>query len=119
VPPPGWGPEPQPEPGYGPERKGLLGTLFDTDFDELITPRLIKAFYTLMLTMATIWAVLMLVIGLWLFQYGWLLTVAAFIFVPPGWLGAMILTRLFMEGIIVHFKGVEYLRVLKDRDGTR
>jgi hypothetical protein len=112
-------PQTQPEARYGPERKGLLGTLLNTDFEELVTPKLIKVFYTVILAIVTVWALLMLAIGLWVFQYGWLLTVAAFVFVPPSWLAVMILVRVFMEGIIVHFKGVEYLRVMKDRDGTR
>jgi hypothetical protein len=114
LPPQNWDAEGTPEPGYGPPGKGLLATLLDTSFDSLITPKLIKLFYTLALVLITLSALVILAIGIWVFQYGWLLGVAAFIFAPLLWLLQVILVRIFMEAIIVRFKGVEYLRIMKD-----
>jgi Domain of unknown function (DUF4282) len=112
VPPQGWGPEQRPE------SKGLIARLLDTSFDDLITSSVIRAAYRLALVVTTLWTLFILLVGLWLFQYGWLLTIMAFIAAPLIWLSTMLGARLFLEAIIVHFKGVEYLRVMKDRDGA-
>jgi uncharacterized membrane protein len=101
------------------ERKGVLAPLLDTNFEELITPRLIKLSYTLALILITLISLVMLAVGIWVFQYGWLLGVATFIFVPLIWLFQVILVRIFMEAIVVRFKGVEYLRVMKDQGDRR
>jgi uncharacterized membrane protein len=61
----------------------------------------------------------MLLFGVWVFQYGWLLGLAAFIFTPLMWLFEVILVRIFMEAVIVRFKGVEHLRDLKERSPIR
>jgi uncharacterized membrane protein len=81
----------------------------------LITPKLIKLFYTLSLILITLSALVMLLVGVWVFQYGWVLGIVAFIFTPLMWLFEVILVRIFMEAVIVRFKTVEHLRDLKER----
>ncbi|GAA2075498.1 DUF4282 domain-containing protein [Actinomadura alba] len=113
-PPPAWVPQPRPTEGTRPA-KGFLGALLDTDFEHLITPRLIKLFYTLSLMLITLSALIVLAFGIWVFKYGWLLALMAFIFAPLMWLFEIVLVRIFMEAVIVRFKSVDHLRAIKDR----
>jgi hypothetical protein len=115
-PPHGWVPQPRPA-DAGHTGKGFLGTLLDTDFERLITPQLIKVFYTLSVVLVTLSSLVMLAFGVWVFQYGWLLALATFVFTPLTWLLEVILVRIFMEAVIVRFKSSEYLRAIKDRGG--
>jgi Domain of unknown function (DUF4282) len=115
-PPQGWVPQPRPA---EPESTGksFLGVLLDTDFEHLITPKLIKLFYALSIVLITLSSLILLAFGIWVFQYGWLLALAAFVFTPLYWLLGVILVRIFMEAVIVRFKSAEHLHAIKDRGG--
>ena len=117
-PPQGWVPGPRPA-ETAPSGKGFLGTLLDTDFVRLITPQLSKAFYTLSIELVTLSSLVVIAFGVWVFQYGWLLALATFVFAPLTWLLEVILVRIFMEAVIVRFKSSEYLRAIKDHGGMR
>ncbi|WP_243718688.1 DUF4282 domain-containing protein [Actinomadura sp. 7K534] len=124
------GPRP-PDPAYGPQDqqqdwtppprdpagKGILGALFDMNFDHMITVRLVKLIYVISLVPITLLALLMAGYGLdWLAQdatfFGLLLLVTA----PFMWLFQMLAVRVLMEFVINQFKISEYLRVIKDKD---
>ncbi|MFV2174617.1 DUF4282 domain-containing protein [Actinomadura sp. LOL_016] len=110
MPPQGWVP---------PERtdKGLLGSLFDTNFNSLVTPKLIKAFYTLSLLLISLSALIVVALGIWVFQLrnGWLVGLLIMCSAPIIWLFQAMLFRIFMEAIMVRFKSTEYLRIIKDK----
>ncbi|MGH3391760.1 MAG: DUF4282 domain-containing protein, partial [Actinomadura sp.] len=119
-PPHTWVPQPRPAEEPPPSAaKGFFGALFDTGFDNMITPTLVRLFYVLFIMLSTVWSLFVLLLGVWAFQYGWLLTLVAFVFAPLIWLLTVILARIFLEAVIVHFKGLEYMRAAKDRGGTR
>ncbi|HEU5157964.1 MAG TPA: DUF4282 domain-containing protein [Streptosporangiaceae bacterium] len=100
---------------------GFIGALFDVNFNNLITPKLIKHFYVLLLIAITLWNLGQFVLGMNIAGWddAWAWGVMIMIATPVTWLIEIILWRLILEAIIVRFKGVEYLRIMKDKDGTR
>jgi hypothetical protein len=128
APPPDWGATERPEPDYDssgsplpPPAKGFLGSLLDINFNYLVTPKLIKLFYVLTLMLISLSALAVLAVGLWIAQLrnGWLLGLLVILCSPLVWFFQAVLARIFMEAIIVRFKGVEYLRIMKDKGETR
>jgi hypothetical protein len=118
-PPPGRAPwPPGPEGGY-PRGKGLLGNLFDLTFNHMVTPQMIRAAYLFAVLFTSMTAVLWLIVGFWLFQYGWLLTVFIVLFTPPLWLLSLIGIRMFLEFLINQFKITEHLKAMREREGLR
>ncbi|MFD0685024.1 DUF4282 domain-containing protein [Actinomadura fibrosa] len=97
--------------------KGLVGALFDANFNHLVTPKLIKLFYILSLLLISLSALSVVAIGIWVAQLrnGWLLGLIIMCSSPVVWFFEAILARIFMEAVVVRFKGVEYLRVIKDK----
>lgn len=100
-----------------PRDKGLFGALFDTNFDHLVTPKLIKVFYVLSLLLVTLWSLVIVAIGLWIsdLRNGWLLGLIVLATSPVFWFFGAIMSRIFMEALVVRFKGVEHLRVIRDK----
>ncbi|MEU5880307.1 DUF4282 domain-containing protein [Spirillospora sp. NPDC047279] len=94
-----------------------MGALFDFNFNHLVTPKLIKAFYVLSLLLISLSALMVVAIGLWIMQLrnGWLLGLIVIGSSPVIWVFEAILARIFMEAVVVRFKGVEHLRVIKDK----
>jgi hypothetical protein len=82
-----------------------------------VTPKLIKVCYILALMLVTLSALIVLVVGVWIFQLrnGWLLGLLVMLGAPVIWTFEAILVRIFMEAVVVRFKGVEHLRVIKDK----
>ena len=99
------------------EDKGFLGALLDTNFDHLVTPKLIRLCYVLALLLVTLSALIVLVVGVWVFQLrnGWLLGLLIMLSAPVVWIFEAVLVRIFMEAVVVRFKGVEHLRAIKDK----
>jgi len=101
--------------------KGFFGSLFDFSFDNFIATKLVKFLYVLSLIGATIFAIFMLVAGLATLGrsgdasvgYGLL----QIIFAPIVWLVWLILTRLYLELVIVMFKISEDLKDIRDSGG--
>ncbi|HEX6467914.1 MAG TPA: DUF4282 domain-containing protein [Streptosporangiaceae bacterium] len=117
----------QPPPGPGvtgwpdddsppPPTRGFFGALFNISFDHLITPKLIKFFYVLALILISLGALTMVSFGRWVahLHNGGFLGALIMLGSPVAWLLQIVLVRLVMEAFIVHFKGVEYLRIMKD-----
>jgi hypothetical protein len=122
VPPQGWDYDGVPDARVaGPAPKGFFGSLFDANFNYLVTPKLIKLFYISALILIGFQTLVMLLIGLKVASWddGWAWGVMLIIATPFVWLFEVVLVRIFMEAIIVRFKGVEYLRIMKDRDKAR
>ncbi|MFF0519512.1 DUF4282 domain-containing protein [Actinomadura nitritigenes] len=118
----GTGPYQQPQgwqpPSRGSQEKGLISALFDANFNHLVTPKLIKLFYVLSLLLISLSALLVVVIGIWVMglRNGWLLGLVIICASPVIWFFEAILARIFMEAMVVRFKEVEYLRIIKDKD---
>ncbi|POM25066.1 hypothetical protein BTM25_37080 [Actinomadura rubteroloni] len=100
-----------------PAEKGLIGALFDANFDYLVTPKLVKVFYILALMLITLSALMVVGAGIWISQLrnGWLVGLLVMCAGPVVWLFEMLLARLFLEAVVVRFKIAEYLRVIKDK----
>lgn len=123
--PPAYPPQPQPggyQPPAGPRYdndKGFFGSLFDFSFDNFIATKLVKFLYVLSLILFSITAIGYLIAGLvGLGQgegFGLLLIIAA----PLIWLIGLILTRLYLELVIVMFKISEDIKDIRDSSGTR
>ena len=103
------------------QAKGFMGSLFDLNFNHLVTPRLIKLLYVLLLLAITLWNLGQLMFGFYVATwddmqgFGPIIIIAT----PVMWLIEIILWRIILEAVIVRFKGVEYLRIMKDKDGMR
>ena len=118
---PGFGPQDQQQgwapPPRDPASAGVIGTLFDLNFDHMITTKVTKGIYLLSLVPITLVALL---IGWYGLAYldntdtpaiGLVLLVAA----PLIWLFQVLIVRVLMEFVINQFKISEYLRVIKDK----
>lgn len=105
----------------GPPAKGFLGSLLDVNFNYLVTPKLIKLFFVLALMLISLQCLVFFALGVWVagWDNGWAWGVFMIIATPVVWLFEVILVRILMEAIIVRFKGVEYLRIMKDRGEPR
>ncbi|MFC6934175.1 DUF4282 domain-containing protein [Actinomadura yumaensis] len=82
-----------------------------------MTPKLIKVFYILALLLISLFALMVVALGIWVAQLrnGWLLGLLIMLSSPVMWFFQAILARIFMEAVVVRFKGVEHLRVIKDK----
>ncbi len=84
------------------EAKGLLRSLFDFSFTNLITIKIIRFVYALIVVLYTIGAIGLFIAGL---ASGTAIGVfAALILVPLGYLVYLILSRMTMEILIVVFR---------------
>lgn len=112
-------PQPRQQDWAPPERtdKGLVGALFDANFNHMVTPKLIKLFYIMALLLVSMNALAVLAVGIWVAQLrnGWLLGLIIICSSPFLWVFEAILVRILMEAVVVRFKGVEYLRIIKDK----
>jgi hypothetical protein len=106
----GWAPPPR-----DPARKGVLGALFDLNFDHMITAKVVKILYVVSLVPISLLALLMAGYGLdWISKggsFGYLLLIAS----PFVWFFLVLVTRISLEFVINQFKIGEYLRVIKDK----
>ncbi|MGI5204053.1 DUF4282 domain-containing protein [Spirillospora sp. CA-108201] len=106
----GWAPAPG-----GPAGKNVLQALFDLNFDNMITTRVVKILYVLALIPISLFSLLMAVYGLaWMDDstaFGLLLLVGS----PFVWFFQVFATRIVLEFVINQFKISEYLRAIKDK----
>lgn len=100
-----------------PREKGIFGALLDTRFEHLVTPKLIRLWYVIALLLITLQCVSFLFLGLWIASWdnGWAWGVIMVIASPLVWLFEALMVRILMEAVVVRFKGVEHLRVIKDK----
>jgi hypothetical protein len=123
----GWhghaGPAPQQQmapPGYPANKgKGLLGALFDINFDEMVSTRLIKAFYVLAILLISLTSLFILLVGLWALQFGWGRYFGVFLVpaAPLLWLFELVVVRMILEFMINQFKITEHLKAMREREG--
>ncbi|GAB2837926.1 hypothetical protein GCM10027176_47920 [Actinoallomurus bryophytorum] len=109
-------------PGYPSARgKGLLGALFDINFDEMVSTRLIKAFYVLAILLISLTSLFILLVGLWALQFGWGRYFGIFLVpaAPLLWLFELVVVRMVLEFVINQFKITEHLKAMREREGLR
>ena len=107
-----WTPPPRDTAG-----KGVLGMLFDMNFDHMITPRLIKITYPLALVPITLGVLMLAWYGLaYIGRDHTVIGLAMLIAAPLLWIFQVLAMRIFMEFVINQFKVTEYLRAIKDKD---
>ncbi|RKS71972.1 uncharacterized protein DUF4282 [Actinomadura pelletieri DSM 43383] len=94
----------------------MLGTLFDMNFDYMITAKLVKIVYLLALVPITLFALVMAWYGLAYLEEGSSFGLITLLAAPFVWLLQVLFTRLVLEFVINQFKISEYLRVIKDKD---
>jgi hypothetical protein len=109
-------------PGYPPARgKGLFGALFDINFDEMVSTRLIKAFYLLAILLISLTSLFIFLVGLWALQFGWGRYFGVFLVpaAPLLWLFELVVVRMVLEFVINQFKITEHLKAMREREGLR
>lgn len=108
----GWAPPPR-----DPAGRGVVGSLFDLNFDSMVTPKVTKMIYALAMVPISLIFLLMVGYGLqWLAEDATFLGLTLLIAAPFTWLFQMLATRVLMEFVINQFKITEYLRAIKDKD---
>ncbi|MBD2898606.1 hypothetical protein amrb99_75780 [Actinomadura sp. RB99] len=116
----GTGPYQQPQgwqpPSRGPQEKGLISALFDTNFDHMVTTRMIKMVYRLALVLITLLALLVAWYGVAFLEWNTTLGLLTLIATPFLWIFQLLTTRMVLEFLINQFKISEYLRAIKDKD---
>lgn len=115
---PAYGFPPQIPVDAAPRRKGIFRGLFDPNFDEMVTPRLIKIFYALAVALISLGSLFELLVGLWALQFDWGRYFGVFLVpaAPLTWLLGLLFTRITLEFIINQFKITEYLKAIRERE---
>ncbi|MXQ62939.1 DUF4282 domain-containing protein [Actinomadura rayongensis] len=105
------------QPAPRPAEKGLIGALFDANFDYLVTPKLVKLWYLVALLLVTLQCAVLFGFGVWISTWDdfWAWGVILLVASPLVWLFELLLVRIFMEAVVVRFKSAEHLRVIKDK----
>ena len=83
------------------DSKGFFGALFDFSFNSLITPRIVKVIYALALIFDAFYSLGILI---FFFQIGNGVEVLGLIFAPLAFLLFAIMTRVYLEVVMVLFK---------------
>lgn len=103
----------------GAERKGFLSALFDLSFDRSVTARLVRLGYLLAILLITASSFALLIFGLWVIQYGWLLGLLVIVATPVVWVFQLVLVRIFLEFVVNQFRITEELQAIRRGDAGR
>ncbi|MFF0249225.1 DUF4282 domain-containing protein [Streptosporangium sandarakinum] len=104
----------QPAPPPGGTRKGFFARLFDLSFDHYVTTSIIKVIFVILVVVEVLWALSTVALA---FDTGPESGVIALFLAPIGLFLAILLTRVWMELLVVIFKIKEDLGALRDRGG--
>lgn len=94
--------------------KGVLGSLFDTDFTSLISMKIIKVVYVVFLVAISVFAALFFLASL---ASGGPGALFGLIIAPLGWFLYVVMVRLSLEILIVIFRMGDDVRTLVERGG--
>jgi hypothetical protein len=98
----------------GPAQVGFLARVFDLSFDHFVTTSLIKVIFVAIMAFQALWALITLISA---FNTSATAGIIALFLVPLGLLFAVLLTRVWMELLIVIFKIKEDLGAIRNRGG--
>ncbi|MGV9328677.1 DUF4282 domain-containing protein [Streptosporangium sandarakinum] len=104
----------QPAPPPGGTRKGFFARLFDLSFDHYVTTSIIKVIFVILVVVEVLWALFTVALA---FDTGPESGVVALFLTPIGLFLAILLTRVWMELLVVIFKIKEDLGAIRDRGG--
>lgn len=93
------------------EEKGLIGTIFDFSFDKFVTTKVIKFLLGLAMLVNAVITIMIIVGG---FQNGALAGILALILSPVIYVLMMLVSRIYLELIIVAFRIVEHVGGIED-----
>lgn len=93
------------------EEKGLIGTIFDFSFDKFVTTKVIKFLLGLAMLVNAVITIMIIVGG---FQNGALTGILALILSPVIYVLMMLVSRIYLELIIVAFRIVEHVGGIED-----
>ena len=85
--------------------KSIIAVIFDLDFNEFVTTRIIKILFILSIVVAGIWS--LLILGAGLASKNALTILGALIVTPLAFLFAVVMSRVWLELIIVVFRIAE------------
>jgi hypothetical protein len=95
--------------------KGFFGSLFDVSFDSFVTPSIVKVVYILAMIGIGFFTLWLAIIGFTYFGvYGFIFLI---VLCPLYFLFSLLLTRIYMELIMVIFRLANDIRVIRDRGG--
>jgi hypothetical protein len=94
--------------------KSFLASLFDFSFSSLVTTKIVRFLYILLLVVGTVWAVVVLLGAL---AEGAPWGVLAIVVVPVLWLIGVIYLRVLMETLIVLFRIAENVQTIARSKG--
>ncbi|WP_329519604.1 DUF4282 domain-containing protein [Spirillospora sp. NBC_01491] len=89
--------------------------MLDTNFDHMVTAKMIKLIYTLALLVISLLTLVMVWYGVAFLEWNTTLGVMTLIASPFVWLFQVLMTRMTLEFLINQFKVSEYLRIIKDK----
>ena len=99
--------------------KGFFGSLFDFSFDNFIATKLVKFLYVLTLILLSIASLVYLVLGLVALGNGSGMGLLFIILAPVIWLFGLVVSRLYLELVIVMFKISEDIKDIRDNGAMR
>ncbi|MCZ7580873.1 MAG: DUF4282 domain-containing protein [Fimbriimonadaceae bacterium] len=89
----------------------FLSILFDLSFDRYLTIRIVQIAYGLCLGLAAVGALVQMVMIWWFFSAMYwdkgLAVIMILLWVPITAVGFLVFSRLWLEALVVHFKGYE------------
>ncbi|TNY35140.1 DUF4282 domain-containing protein [Thermomonospora catenispora] len=94
--------------------KSFFGALFDFTFDNFVAPKLIKFLYILSVVLLTLLAAFYVVLGFVAMINEQPVGLLAIILAPIGWFLYVMLTRVWLELMIVVFKISEDIKDIRD-----
>ena len=101
--------------------KGFFASLFDLNFDHMVTTRIIKIVYVLAIMVFSLVSLFTFLVGLWALQFSWGKYVGVFLVpaAPLLWLLELVTVRLALEFVINQFKITEHLKAIREQREPR
>jgi len=96
------------------QQKGFIGMIFDTSFSEFVTTRVIKVLLVLAMIVNAIMVIVMIVTG---FSGGFWQGLIILILSPLIYLIMMLVSRIYLELLIVVFRIADELRSIRIAQG--
>jgi hypothetical protein len=97
-----------------PAEKGFFARLFDLSFDQFVTTSVVKVIFIIVVVLQGLWA---LSVVASLFSASATAGIIALVLAPIGWFFAALLTRVWLELMVVIFKIKEDLGAIRTRGG--
>lgn len=92
--------------------EGFFSSLFDFNFDKLVTIRVMKVLYILAVLGIGLWSVIFLIGGI---SRGGGAAIVALIVAPLGFIIGVVMARIYLEVVVVLFRILENVRAINMR----